>query len=164
MNNPGSQNPANAGEISAMGEKAMNQCPCQMPRGRVNHQPGRLIQDDQGGIFMDESEPYSFRLQMVWPSRRNRDAHFVRQLEPITWLDGSVVNLDSPVPDQFLNSRTGENLNLERKKGIDPLISALLADKEKEKPIRWLFHSWKRTWSKQRFCPDLFLSALLSLS
>jgi hypothetical protein len=75
-----------------------------MPRGRVNHQPGRLIQDDQGGIFMDKSEPYSFRLQMVWPSRRNCDAHFVRQLETVTRLDGAVVNLDSPIPDQILDS------------------------------------------------------------
>jgi len=103
MNNPGSQNPSNTGKISTVGEKTMNKGPCQMTGGRMNDQPRRLIQDDKGGIFMDEGKLYSFRPQMVRPGRRNRDGYSVRGLEPVTWLGLPIVNQDGSIPDEVLN-------------------------------------------------------------
>jgi hypothetical protein len=103
MNNPRSQNTSDAREISAVGEKAVNKRPFQMPGGRVNNESRRLIQNDERGILVEEGELYNFRLQVVGSGRRNRDGHSIRGLEPVTWLGLPVVNPDTSIPDQVLD-------------------------------------------------------------
>ena len=93
----------------AMGDQGIHERAPGVAGRRMHHQSGRLVDDDQMIVLVDDGEGDVFALQRRIGRRRHLDA------DRLAWFDSAsrlqyrpAVDADLPVPDQRLHSRSAE--------------------------------------------------------
>lgn len=74
-----------------------------VPRSRVDNQPRGFVQDDNGGILMEESEINPFRLKPNRADRWDCKVHLVPRFKAVAHLWWAVIDPCKSLFNEFLN-------------------------------------------------------------
>lgn len=108
-----------------------------MSRRRVDNDPWRLVQDNEGRIFVDDGEIDRFRLQGVRGSRRgDGNSNFIPYPQSVICLDGPVVNACQSFSDECLCLGSGKADGARCKEKVQPDTLILFRD-DKPKAFAW---------------------------
>src|SRR5690349_13462785 len=95
-----------------------------MTRGRMDHHPCRLIDDDQIFVLKDNIERNVFRYQISWGSWRHADCHTEAALQRLTCLfRRTTVHIHKAIRNQTLDAGARKLLQLPNQEFVEPLRS-----------------------------------------
>ncbi|ULA59853.1 MAG: hypothetical protein LZF60_160183 [Nitrospira sp.] len=124
VNEPRPLFPADVGWRHAGGRKVMQQGVHQrarpIPRRRMHHEAGLLIEHQQVGVFMENLDGDGLRTQIQRLRARHLQPDTVPWLDLLARADWLAVDLNTSLPDQPLQSRTGKDRVAIGKKDVDP--------------------------------------------
>jgi hypothetical protein len=119
VNDAGSFRAADSGKIRAMREQCIHErVPC-VTRAGMNDKAGRLVDDNQVFVFMQNFEGDRLRLRINFFDNWWIDLHDVIDFHNVAVPWRAVVQRNEPVANQDLQSRARKFRNLQRKKTVE---------------------------------------------
>ena len=130
MDNPRALFPADAGKVSAMREERVDQRVLLVPRARMHHDPGGLVQHEQIVIFENNVERYLLRLRFDFLNFRLAQFDDIAGADRIARPDGLAIYLHEPLTNKPLEPGPGKCGQRLGEKAIEPLAGLNALDFE----------------------------------
>jgi hypothetical protein len=102
VNNTWPGHAADSGKGFAVKEESVDQGFIRASRGRVNHHPGRLVHDQEAGIFEEDLNRYILGLDTGYLRLRQCHLYLVSGFEILLWLRGATVDENVSFMDETL--------------------------------------------------------------
>src|SRR5690606_27714585 len=115
--------------VAAVGQQSIYQGSISMPRAGVHDEPGRLVDDDQVLVLIDDIERNAFRLRLGRLRRRHLDPEHLVRFDPVSGLAYRPArSRDVAGTEQRLNPGAAHRRELSRQKAIETHLALLGGD------------------------------------
>ena len=114
---------ADALDVGAEGEQAVDQRPVWVPRAGVGGQPGRLVNYHQVSVLVNDGQGDVLRDGDRWPRRRNGEQHPVAGAYPVGGLHDLPVDQHIAAVNELAQAAAGEADVLPGEELVEPSLS-----------------------------------------